>query len=179
MARLFSLFGDRKVQEEAVPAPLGVARAAPPVSRPRPESGIQFDSDLIQHLVSDHSHLLSQFTALLPLLRSGDSKSFKTRLQAFKTEFQGHIIKENVKFYVYLEQALSSDETNLELMRDFRREMNSISRAVVHFCNRFIDDSLSESAIARFAKESNEIGEALLRRIEREERDLYPLYACR
>ena len=178
MARLFSLFGEKRsldlMDEVAVAAP-----APLPTLRPQLDGNIQFDGQLIPNLTHDHAHLVSQFTSLLPLLRSADVKAFKSRLQAFKTAFQGHIIKENVKFYVYLEQSLASDDTNLELMRDFRREMNSISRAVVHFCNRYLDDPAVESSFTRFAQESKDIAEALLRRIEREERDLYPLYTTR
>lgn len=173
MARLFSLFGERKisVEREALqPSPAVIP------DKPMADAGIQFDNELIGKLKADHVQLLNQFTSLMPLLRNDEIKAFKSRLQAFKTEFQGHVIKENVKFYVYLEQSLSNDETNLELIRDFRREMNSISRAVVHFCNRYLDDPMTLAAIQKFAQESNDIAEALLRRIEREERDLYPLY---
>ena len=172
MARLFSLFGERKLAEPSLPETASMAAPVPA----KTDGGIPYDSQLITMLKQDHVQLVNQFTSLMPLLRNHDIRAFRSRLQAFKTEFQGHIIKENVKFYVYLEQSLAKDETNLELIRDFRREMNSISRAVVHFCNRYQDDPMSPLTIQKFAQESNEIAEALLRRIEREERDLYPLY---
>ena len=173
VARLFSLFGERKLAD--TPTPDSAAPAPTPVTS-KPDAGIPYDGQLIAMLKQDHVQLVNQFTSLMPLLRNHDVRNFRSRLQAFKTEFQGHIIKENVKFYVYLEQSLAKDETNLELIRDFRREMNSISRSVVHFCNRYMDDPMSPLTIQKFAQESNEIAEALLRRIEREERDLYPLY---
>lgn len=175
MARIFNLFGEARKEPE-----VAVNRTEPPtppvIRKQMPTHTIRYESDLISHLKGDHERLVAEFVALMPLLKSGDVKGFKSKLAGFKTDFQGHIIKENVKFYVYLEQSLSGDETNLELMRDFRREMNSISRAVVNFCNRFIEDSMDSVGVANFAKESADIAQALLRRIEREERDLYTLY---
>ncbi|QGX41551.1 hemerythrin domain-containing protein [Permianibacter aggregans] len=174
MARIFNLFGDsKKVQEPVEQKP---AISIPDTRRQAPAQTISYEADLISHLKGDHVRLVNQFTSLMPALKSGDIKGFKAKLSAFKTDFQGHIIKENVKFYVYLEQSLAGDETNLELMRDFRREMNTISRAVVNFCNRYAEDSMDATGIANFQRESNDIAQALLRRIEREERDLYTLY---
>lgn len=174
MARIFSLFGDSKkaqAVEESKPA-----ISQPVVRRQAPAQTISYEADLIDQLKGDHVRLVNEFTSLMPALKSGDVKGFKAKLSGFKTDFQGHIIKENVKFYVYLEQSLAGDETNLELMRDFRREMNTISRAVVNFCNRYTEDSMDATGVANFQRESNDIAQALLRRIEREERDLYTLY---
>jgi hypothetical protein len=175
MAMLFKLFGDSRpapVTESATtrqPEPLRQRAEAVP-------SAIQYDGALIPHLKDDHAHLVKQFTSLMPLLKQGDVKGFRAKLMSFKAEFQGHIIKENVKFYVYLEQSLAGDDTNLELMRDFRREMNAISRAVVNFCNKFAEAKMDGLVIRQFEVESGEIAKALLVRIEREERDLYSLY---
>lgn len=175
MAMLFKLFGDSRPS----PAAESVATRQPEPTVQRAEavpSAIQYDGALIGHLKDDHAHLVQQFTSLMPLLKQGDVKGFRAKLLSFKAEFQGHIIKENVKFYVYLEQSLAGDDTNLELMRDFRREMNAISRAVVNFCNKYAEARMDGLLAKQFEVESGEIAKALLVRIEREERDLYSLY---
>ncbi len=176
MAKLFNLFGDHKATDGSA----ALASPPPPVYQPvrtqRAPDPIQYDQSLVGALTDDHGRLVSIFTQLMPLLKQGDLQGFRNKMAQFKTDFQGHIIKENVKFYVYLEQALANDETNLELIRDFRREMNSISRAVVNFCNKYIESRLDHTAIKQFELESSQIAQALLQRIEREERDLYSLY---
>ena len=175
MASIFKLFGDSHaaVSEQAAPAPVPTAK---PVRAASAVGPIQHDPSLVGELMQDHVNLVTHFTNLMPLLRQGDVRGFRAQLAAFKTEFQGHIIKENVKFYVYLEQSLVGDDTNIELMRDFRREMNAISRAVVSFCNKYMDAEMHLAAMRQFEQESGEIAAALLSRIEREERDLYALY---
>jgi len=179
LAKLFNLFGDSKATVGATALATPVP-AAPPAAIPLPSQRapdpINYDASLVTKLTEDHARLVNTFTQLMPLLKQGSLQGFRTKLANFKTEFQGHIIKENVKFYVYLEQSLLRDETNMELMRDFRREMNTISRAVVNFCNKYIESNLDFAAIKQFEAESGQIAQALLHRIEREERDLYSLY---
>lgn len=174
MASIFQLFGDSPAA--APERANGPAPAVKPVPVTQAAGSIQHDPRLVGELMQDHVNLVTHFTSLMPLLRQGDVRGFRSQLAAFKTEFQGHIIKENVKFYVYLEQSLSGDETNIELMRDFRREMNAISRAVVSFCNKYMDAEMHLAAMRQFEQESGEVAAALLARIEREERDLYSLY---
>lgn len=176
MAMLFKLFGDNRAAQQIEPPAPARQQPASVQRAEAPAAAIQYDRTLIGHLKDDHGHLVEQFTGLLPSLKQGDVRGFRARLAAFKAEFQGHIIKENVKFYVYLEQSLAGDETNMELMRDFRREMNAISRAVVGFCNKYLDMQMDVLAAKQFEVESGEIAKALLVRIEREERDLYSLY---
>ena len=176
MASIFKLFGDSRTAVVESPEVQPV-QPSPRAARPEPvATRIQHDSRLVGDLMQDHVNLVNHFTALLPLLRAGDVRGFRNSLASFKTEFQGHIIKENVKFYVYLEQSLAGDDTNIELIRDFRREMNAISRAVVQFCNKYIDARIDGTVVKQFENESGEIAKALLSRIEREERDLYSLY---
>ncbi len=174
MASIFKLFAERG-QGNAAATAEDASPAAPPMAAAIPNQ-IQFDSKLVDELKQDHVGLVAQFTQMVPLFRSSEIRTFRAQLASFKTQFQGHIIKENVRFYVYLEQTLAGDETNVELMRDFRREMNAISRAVVGFCNKYNDAKPDLQTIRQFEAEAGDIGKALLSRIDREERDLYSLY---
>lgn len=174
MASIFKLFAERgqgnvaATADDNLPLPTPMVAAVP--------NQIQFDGKLVEELKQDHVGLVAQFTQMVPLFRAGEIRSFRAQLASFKTQFQGHIIKENVRFYVYLEQSLAGDETNVELMRDFRREMNAISRAVVSFCNKYNDTKPDLQAIRQFEADAGDIAKALLSRIDREERDLYSLY---
>ncbi len=172
MAKIFNLFGASKREPDYDFGREDERRPSVSVVK----NTIRYDRELIPQLKHDHGRLVEQFTALQPLLQAGDIKGFKEKLGRFKTDFQAHIIKENVKFYVYMEQSLSHSEVDLELIRDFRVEMNAISRAVVNFCNKYVNDPMTSLGQAAFAREAQSIAQALLNRIEREERDLYVLY---
>lgn len=51
----------------------------------------------------------------------------------FKTRLESHLLTENYRLYAYLEDRLSADPENSELMRDFRREMREIAKDVMGF----------------------------------------------
>ncbi len=139
--------------------------------------GISYDPDLIASLKRDHRLLLDIYQRIW-------SEGYKTKnypklvsqIVRFKVRFQAHLLKENVKFYVYLEQKLSDDDHSLQVIKDFRRDMNSIAIAVVSFCKRYSDVKYTSNSIERFSVDYKNIGEALITRIQLEEKDLYTLY---
>ena len=63
-----------------------------------------------------------------------------------------------------------------KLIRDFRREMNGIARAVVDFVKKYHMYEFDEYTRRSFLKEYAAVGGLLAQRIQREESNLYPLY---
>ena len=90
--------------------------------------------------------------------------------------FQSHLLKENVKFYVYLEQSLADDHHTLQVIKDFRVDMNDIANAVIQFCKRYQHDVYTADMERDFEAEYKTIGEVLTRRVTLEENELYTLY---
>jgi hypothetical protein len=54
--------------------------------------------------------------------------------------------------------------------------MNSIARAVVNFVKKYRSEGVSGQTVADFLVELRQVGALLLKRIEREEKELYALY---
>lgn len=109
--------------------------------------------------------------------RTGNSAEVHRLLTSFKTSLQSHVLTENVRFYTYLEKALSSDSDNAATMHEFRREMNGIARQVVDFTNSWSNADLGIPELReRFLAEHAAVGKRLEQRLNSEETSLYPLY---
>jgi len=142
-----------------------------------PERTIRYDPGLVENLRHDHSELVSMYGQLGQDVRGGHYQRIPNGLLAFKTRLEAHLLIENVRFYVYLEQALAQDSDNMAIIRDFRREMNGIARGVVEFVRRYQQLRVNSTNANDFMREYDEVGKLLVMRIEREEGNLYPLYA--
>lgn len=142
-----------------------------------PERTIRYDPGLVENLRHDHSELVAMYGQLGQDVRDGHYQRIPNSLLAFKTRLEAHLLIENVRFYVYLEQALAQDSDNMAIIRDFRREMNGIARGVVEFVRRYQQLRVTSANANDFMREYDEVGKLLVMRIEREEGNLYPLYA--
>lgn len=140
-----------------------------------PARGIGYDASLVERLKRDHQDLVALYQRLGRLLEEQKYADLRGELINFKTRFEAHILTENVRFYVYLEQNLS-DTHNQELMRDFRREMNTIARGVVEFVKKYQFCAFDDETRQQFGRDYAAVGGLLAQRIEREEDGLYPLY---
>lgn len=176
------LFGKR--EKKAVPAtdpvPPPAEAAAPPVeeagARTAPGTRIHFNPELIPRLTADHQRLLQGFTSIREAALGGDLATAALRLETFRNDLQGHLLTENIRFYVYLEHALAEDPENHALMRGFRHEMDDIGKAVVAFLGRYRTLAEDPGLAEGFASDLDGIGAVLVERIRREEETLYPLY---
>ncbi|MEW5249578.1 hemerythrin domain-containing protein [Microbulbifer sp. 2201CG32-9] len=138
---------------------------------------ISYDPSLITDLKRDHHDLVDAFQRIWSEgYEKRDFRHLSQLLTAFKSSFQAHLIKENVRFYVYLEQALAGDIHTLQIVKDFRTDMNDIANAVVQFCKRYNHEAFSQEMIRDFKLDYDKIGEALVRRVTLEEKELYTLY---
>jgi len=145
-------------------------------SIPQPPRSIRYDPDLVPTLKGDHADLVGMYGQLGQDVRAGQFHRIPNALLAFKTRLEAHLLIENVRFYVYLEQSMANDSDNMALIRDFRREMNGIARGVVDFVRRYQQQHVYAGNQVEFIREYEEVGQLLAMRIEREEGNLYPLY---
>jgi iron-sulfur cluster repair protein YtfE (RIC family) len=170
------LFGKKAAPTPGFPASSpGVAAAKPQTAAPG--TGIRHDPRLIEALKEDHRMLLDIYTAIDAARRAGDLLGVQTRLGQFRMVLQDHLLKENIRLYVYLEHVLQGDAVSHELMHEFRHEMDGIGRVVVSFLGKYRDIGVHPELAGEFAKDLAAIGEALVARIRREEDTLYPMYA--
>ena len=157
--------------------PAGPAAAATRPQVRAPGTGIRHDPRLIDALKEDHRMLLDIYTAIESARRAEDLLSVQTRLGQFRMVLQDHLLKENVRLYVYLEHVLRGDSVSHELMHGFRHEMDDIGRVLVGFLGKYREISIHPELAGEFAKDFATIGDALIARIRREEETLYPMYA--
>jgi len=137
---------------------------------------IRYDPGLVDSLKGDHRELVAMYTRLGEQVSAGEFHGIDAALQEFKIRLEAHLLTENVRFYVYVEQSMAGDEANTELIRGFRQEMNSIARAVVEFVRRYRQQPVGPATQAQFVREHGEVGRLLAQRIAREESQLYVLY---
>lgn len=150
---------------------------APATSPAAAHRTIRHDPMLMDSLEKDHVLLKALFQRIGTLLEQNQIDEIRGELVNFKTRLEAHILTENVRFYTYLEQSLAGDMHNAELMRDFRREMNTIARGVVSFVKKYQSIHVTAQQFrAEFADDYRAVGELLAQRLEREENSLYPLY---
>jgi len=137
---------------------------------------INYDPHLINELEGDHGRLVELFGQIWSEgFEKNDYAKTATLVSQFKSDFQAHLLTENVKFYVYLEQSLSKDKHNLEIVREFRTDMNEIANAVVKFCKKY-SGNFNIALIQQFKDDYATVGEVLTRRVSLEENSLYVLY---
>jgi hypothetical protein len=170
------LFGKKTEVAPAVTA--AAARAAAPMPQASaPGTAIHHDPRLIHTLKDDHRLLLDIYKAIDTARAEGNLLTVQTRLGQFRMVLQDHLLKENIRLYVYLEHVLKGDAVSHELMHEFRHEMDGIGRVVVGFLTKYREIGIHPELAAEFGKDFAAIGEALVGRIRREEDTLYPMYA--
>jgi methionine salvage enolase-phosphatase E1 len=166
---------EKKTTTAKAQAQAKAAKRRPSASRS--STGIKYDADLIDNLEHDHEQLVELFGKVWKEgYEASDFEALSSHLVEFKTLFQSHLLKENVKFYAYLEQSMRGDTHSLSVVREFRRDMNDIANAVISFCKKYERSEYTKVAKDSFKKEYQGIGQALVRRVQLEERDLYSLY---
>lgn len=155
---------------------IGKTSASPAPSQPAPGTSIHHDPTLIAKLRKDHQVLFDIYNQVQAAFDAKNFARVKDLLAEFRSTVQQHLLTENVKLYIYLSHQLASDAANAQIISEFRHEMNGIARVVMDFLRRYTEGPLGANEAAAFKKELEEIGSALVKRTQREENTLYPLY---
>ncbi len=143
-----------------------------------PEGGIRYYPNLIQDLVSDHRKLHALREHIFDSFTRRDITAIARDLKEYGTLVRNHLLTENMRLYIYLQQHMAGDEVNTALVRSFRREMDGIAKTALDFLDRYKDiETKSASELVSFTQELDKIGAVIDARMQREEETLYPLYA--
>jgi hypothetical protein len=138
---------------------------------------LHYDPGLVPSLVSDHQALLGIFGEIAAAMEQKNVTRTKDKLGEFGDALRGHLLKENVRFYVYLQHSLERDKENAAIMHEFRKEMQHIGKAVADFLHKYTaEGEWDEKMWQSFQQEVGGIGKVLTKRIQTEENILYPLY---
>lgn len=140
-------------------------------------TGISYYDNLIDELVADHEHIDVLKNRIQAEYRNKQRKQLIKSVQELKTLIQGHILKENLRLYAYLQQKLTDHPDSKHIVASFRQEMDQISRPILRFLDRFNEiSSMSENDLAQFVLDLNDTLDKVNERMAREEAVLYPLY---
>lgn len=139
-------------------------------------SHVSYEPQLVDSLKKDHQELVELFNEISYMGDSGNYEAIPAKLREFKVSLQSHVMVENIKFYVYVEQMYKNDPLHNDFIKDVRREMNGIARAVVNFTKKYDQPFFTQEMRDNFTRELGEIGNVLVRRVELEESKLYSLY---
>ena len=180
MGILKTLFGASSADIKSQAASVREQPAAPSrggEARLRPGGALAYDPTLVGSLKEDHQALVQIFQRVDAACREFRFAECKEALRQFRSRFTDHLIVENTRFYLYVKHAMqASDPASTEIARSFQQEMYQIAKVVTTFVDKYSgNEEMLKSAA--FAQELQGIGKALLERIEREEKALYPLYA--
>lgn len=140
------------------------------------KGGITYDPELLGKLKVEHQELVHIFTAIKTAATECHFYLLPDLFARFKHEFLNHVGQENVKIYVYIQQHWQMDEETLSFVSGVRKEMNEIARMVMKFIDRHIAAAPTPVSVISFNAELDEVGTALLKRVEMEESRLYSLY---
>lgn len=131
---------------------------------------------------SQHGRLLEKATRLLEMAEqiatqpdaSRSAFAFDTRLQlvGLMACLSTHLIMEDQGLYPFLQRA--QEESTRETARRFQEEMGGIGGVVKAYADKWSDDAMCASP-DEFVCETRGLIEALGARIERENKELYPL----
>lgn len=139
-------------------------------------SVISYSEQLIPALKHDHQVLINLYGQISYYILSQKYDAIQQNLDTLKTEFNRHIMQENVSFYCYLEQKFIQNPEQLETIKFYRKEMNGISHAFIKFIKKWQTTAICDDNIEEFRTEYETIGQVLAQRINQEEDHLYTMY---
>ncbi|HFC30113.1 MAG TPA: hemerythrin domain-containing protein [Oceanospirillales bacterium] len=141
-----------------------------------PGTQICYIPNLVENLRKDHKALLNIFGKIKSSFEAGKFRKVEKNLKTFRRLLTDHLLTENVRLYIYLGHEFAQDEVTSDLVKEFKSEMNQISKVVMAFLTKYETIGVNKGLSESFNKDLNAIGQALTERIQREENTLYPLY---
>ena len=137
---------------------------------------IAFEPGLIDSFIEEHKILISKFTKLELSVKTKQAKVVKEALSIFSKLLRAHLLKENLKLYVYLRHATSHDPSSSEVIIQYKKEMHEIGKTVHDFVTHYLSLNLNAEELKEMDDQLPHIKALLIQRITDEEETLYPLY---
>lgn len=139
-------------------------------------SKVSYDPGLISMLQKEHVYLMEQFAQIQKLAQNGQFAQITPLLMPLRAVLTDHLYKENLKLYIYLQQALQDDTERSAKLRKFRRKMDEIGKSARVFLSKYSEAEFTPVAQKEFMEELNIVVWSMGKRIEKEENILFHLY---
>lgn len=147
-----------------------------PAAKGAGQPPIRYSPQLLPGLLHDHRELLAVYAEIERMAVDGRCATLTGALAGFKSRFDLHVLNENLHFYGYLEERLGRRTELLAQVKQWRAEMGVISRGVAKFVRKYDEAGVRPANVASFLEELRALGAQLKQRLEREEKEFYPLY---
>lgn len=164
---MFSLFSKQQHQPTTI---------AYKILQQKQYHNIYYDPLLIQSLKADHKKLLKLYTKISYATDQKNFNRVEVLMKKLSLQLKKHLLKENSKLYIYLKYTLQDNQEDTEIFKKYEKEIRLTGRVLNDFVSRYSQPFLYEKERTDFAAQLISIGYVLTKRIDNEERFLYPLY---
>lgn len=130
----------------------------------------------IDRFKKEHAMMLTAVTELRNLVKSGipdNTDAIAKAIVSISATIKLHLSTEDQ--YLYPRLAGSADPAVAKVGKKFQDEMNGIAAAYTEFAGKWIIASQVAANPEGFRADANDIFQALVQRIQRENKKLYPL----
>jgi len=156
------------------------ANSPPPPPEPQfgtaPGTEIRYDPDLPSRLATEHRVIEGLIDTITKTENGGDYRLATTQISRFSITVRQHFVVENIQFYTYLDKLYADHAEFSPLIKEIRREANTVSRMVNGFLDDYRDDDWDHNRKCQFRKDLHLLRRGLKKRIHTEENDLSLLY---
>jgi len=139
-------------------------------------SGVKRHENLIKKLEDDHRVLMSLVSEIKRDSEAGKWRVVEQGLEEFQSLMTDHLLTETIQLYALLRQKNRHDEEAFSIIVKFSAEMAVISKAVKLLLDNYQNVSVVVSAQHAFDGDWKALRKVLEHRMQREEKDLFPLY---
>jgi regulator of sigma D len=171
----FSFFSPKRIPKP-VHAPIQIKPPSFPSAQSSEARGLRYDPSLIGKLKKDHEELFVIFDQLNIALKKSDFHRVTVKLYELRIAFTGHILVEEVRFYVYFSRLKGLQEEEKRYVKALRDDMRGITNVLVAFCEKWVSSGITHASSLAFEQELGGVGAALTSRVDLEESTLYTLY---
>ena len=130
-----------------------------------------YQQKLIQELNKEHQHL---FNLYVQITKETNLKKKLNLLKKFYYDYHLHILKEDKQLYAHLLVKYKFQPEKYEFIKQKQDEMKEITNFIENFANKYTN--INSLQTEDFQKDLEILGEALTKRVEFEENELYSFY---
>ncbi len=137
---------------------------------------ITYNPRLIVELIEEHKLLMSQLLGVETAFSNGKIAETHKKLEAFNASLGDHMLKKNIKLYIYMQYSMKHFNNNDVNIAKFKRSMTAASRHANTFIKNH-ENTLSKGRVKpTFGEDLDTIIQEIATHIEHEKSGLFPYY---
>lgn len=137
---------------------------------------ITYNPRLIIELIDEHKMLMAQLIEIEKAFAENNHKKLHQKLEAFNTSLGDHMLKKNIKLYIYMQYSMKqAKQANVDIST-YKRGMTAVGRHANSFLNNH-EKSVQKGRIKpSFGEELEAIINEFASHTDNEKSELYPYY---